>query len=69
MLNYMKKYVEAKTTHLSNDARNLLYVAYKNIVGSSRAAWRVICSIEDIQKESTPYDHHRITLIKVTNRP
>ena len=34
------------TELLSTDERNLLSVAYKNVVGSRRASWRVISSIE-----------------------
>jgi len=37
------------TTHneeLSNEERNLLSVAYKNVVGARRSSWRVISSIE-----------------------
>jgi len=36
-------------TELSTEERNLLSVAYKNAVGSRRAAWRIISSVE--QKE------------------
>ena len=31
---------------LSVEERNLLSVAYKNVIGSRRASWRVISSIE-----------------------
>lgn len=31
---------------LSNEERNLLSVAYKNVVGARRSSWRVISSIE-----------------------
>lgn len=31
---------------LGNDERNLLSVAYKNVVGTRRSSWRVISSIE-----------------------
>nr|XP_033794301.1 14-3-3 protein theta [Geotrypetes seraphini]XP_033794302.1 14-3-3 protein theta [Geotrypetes seraphini] len=37
---------------LSNEERNLLSVAYKNVVGARRSAWRVISSIE--QKTEGP---------------
>merc|ERR1712156_474011 len=36
---------------LTVEERNLLSVAYKNAVGSRRAAWRIITSVE--QKEKT----------------
>ncbi|XP_046375144.1 14-3-3 protein zeta-like [Haliotis cracherodii] len=46
----MKQCVECctgKTSDiLSNEERNLLSVAYKNVVGARRSAWRVISSIE-----------------------
>ena len=32
---------------LSKEERNLLSVAYKNVVGSRRASWRVLHSIQD----------------------
>lgn len=35
-----------KETALSVEERNLLSVAYKNVVGSKRSAWRIIKSIE-----------------------
>ena len=31
---------------LTNEERNLLSVAYKNVVGARRSSWRVIASIE-----------------------
>lgn len=37
------------TELLTTDERNLLSVAYKNVVGSRRASWRVISSIESKQ--------------------
>ena len=41
----MKKVTELGV-ELSNEERNLLSVAYKNIVGVRRSSWRVISSIE-----------------------
>merc|ERR1719410_2301144 len=35
---------------LSVEERNLLSVAYKNAVGSRRAAWRIITSIEEKER-------------------
>lgn len=43
----MKKVTEiSEETELSNEERNLLSVAYKNVVGARRSSWRVISSIE-----------------------
>mmetsp|Transcript_56912 Transcript_56912/g.104034 ORF Transcript_56912/g.104034 Transcript_56912/m.104034 type:complete len:242 (+) Transcript_56912:108-833(+) len=50
----MADYMEAvgkEPDELSVEERNLLSVAYKNAVGSRRAAWRIITSVE--QKEKT----------------
>jgi len=41
----MKKVTEGEV-ELSNEERNLLSVAYKNVVGARRSSWRVISSIE-----------------------
>jgi 14-3-3 protein beta/theta/zeta len=48
MSNYMKEVtVQSGTTaELTNEERNLLSVAYKNVVGARRSSWRVISSIE-----------------------
>lgn len=40
------KSVTALGEELSNEERNLLSVAYKNVVGARRSSWRVISSIE-----------------------
>ena len=37
---------------LSNEERNLLSVAYKNVVGARRSSWRVISSIEQKTESS-----------------
>ena len=41
----MKKVTESGN-ELTNEERNLLSVAYKNVVGARRSSWRVISSIE-----------------------
>ncbi|XP_074655995.1 14-3-3 protein beta/alpha-1-like [Tubulanus polymorphus] len=46
------KSVTEKNKDLSNEERNLLSVAYKNVVGARRSSWRVISSIEQ-KTEST----------------
>merc|ERR1711972_107799 len=50
MANHMEE-VGEDGVELSVEERNLLSVAYKNAVGSRRAAWRIITSVE--QKEKT----------------
>ena len=40
------KEVTETGVELSNEERNLLSVAYKNVVGARRSSWRVISSIE-----------------------
>lgn len=40
------KAVAQQPKELSVEERNLLSVAYKNVIGSRRASWRVISSIE-----------------------
>ncbi|KAJ8260387.1 hypothetical protein GJAV_G00181520 [Gymnothorax javanicus] len=37
---------QEQSQELSNEERNLLSVAYKNVVGARRSSWRVISSIE-----------------------
>jgi 14-3-3 protein epsilon len=50
MVNYMKS-VAALGVELTVEERNLLSVAYKNVIGAKRSAWRIISGIE--QKEET----------------
>lgn len=50
MVESMKK-VAGMDVELTVEERNLLSVAYKNVIGARRASWRIISSIE--QKEET----------------
>jgi len=45
MVEHMKS-VAQQPQELTVEERNLLSVAYKNVIGSRRASWRVISSIE-----------------------
>lgn len=56
----MKSVAEMSGT-LTVEERNLLSVAYKNVVGSRRSAWRVITSIEGKSSDS---DDKRFKLAK-----
>jgi len=61
MVDAMKK-VAALNTELSVEERNLLSVAYKNVIGARRAAWRIIASIE--QKEKSKGNDANVQKIK-----
>ncbi|KAG2468365.1 tyrosine 3-monooxygenase/tryptophan 5-monooxygenase activation protein, theta polypeptide a [Polypterus senegalus] len=54
------KNVTEQGGELSNEERNLLSVAYKNVVGARRSAWRVISSIE----QKTEGDDKKRDLVK-----
>jgi len=51
MASSMKSVTETGV-ELSNEERNLLSVAYKNVVGARRSSWRVVSSIEQRMEES-----------------
>jgi len=50
MAEKMKTVVKTTKSELSTEERNLLSVAYKNVVGARRSAWRVLSSIEQKDK-------------------
>lgn len=50
MADYMRDVSKADDGDLSVEERNLLSVAYKNAVGSRRASWRIISSVEQKEK-------------------
>lgn len=52
-------------TELNNEERNLLSVAYKNVVGARRSSWRVISSIEQkTESEKTAETEKKAALVK-----
>ncbi|KAL2288128.1 hypothetical protein FJTKL_04243 [Diaporthe vaccinii] len=61
MVSYMKE-VAKLGGELTVDERNLLSVAYKNVVGTRRASWRIISSIE--QKEESKGSEKHVPTIK-----
>lgn len=60
MVTYMKE-VAKLDGELTVDERNLLSVAYKNVVGTRRASWRIISSIEQ-KEESKGTEKHASTI-------
>lgn len=61
MVDSMKK-VARLDVELTVEERNLLSVGYKNVIGSRRASWRILSSIE--QKEDSRGNEHHVKRIK-----
>lgn len=60
MVSCMKKVISLSKV-LSVEERNLLSIAYKNIVGARRASWRIVASIE--QREESRASEEQVLLI------
>jgi len=61
MIEAMKN-VATKENELTVEERNLLSVAYKNVIGARRASWRIISSLE--QKEKMKGRESKLEMIK-----
>ena len=61
MVEQMKK-VASLDLELTVEERNLLSVAYKNVIGARRASWRIISSIE--QKEENKGAEEKLEMIR-----
>jgi len=53
MVSHMKA-VAVGETELSIDERNLLSVAYKNVIGARRASWRIVTSVKEKEASLPP---------------
>ncbi|KAA0202162.1 hypothetical protein HAZT_HAZT012047 [Hyalella azteca] len=56
------KAVAGMDVELTVEERNLLSVAYKNVIGARRASWRIISSIE--QKEENKGGEEKLEMIR-----
>ena len=61
MVDNMKR-VASSDQELTVEERNLLSVAYKNVIGARRASWRIVSSIE--QKEESKGNEAQVAMIK-----
>nr|ACQ45021.1 14-3-3 [Cicer arietinum] len=63
MVEFMEKVsANADNEELTVEERNLLSVAYKNVIGARRASWRIIPSIE--QKEESRGNEDHVAVIR-----
>lgn len=56
------KNVAGMDVELTVEERNLLSVAYKNVIGARRASWRIISSIE--QREENKGGEEKLKMIR-----
>lgn len=56
------KNVAGMNEELTVEERNLLSVAYKNVIGARRASWRIISSIE--QREESKGAEDKLKMIR-----
>ena len=55
MVDFLSPVLDNKGPTLTNDERNLLSVAFKNLISSRRTAWRTISAIEQNPKYAQKY--------------
>lgn len=62
MVEYAKQFSRISDAELNTDERNILSVAFKNVVGTRRAAWRVLSSIQ--KKENNKSNNENVNKVK-----
>jgi len=62
MVDYAKQFSRISDSELNTDERNILSVAFKNVVGTRRAAWRVLSSIQ--KKENNKGNNENVNKVK-----
>ena len=62
MVDYTKQFAKSTSQELSIEERNILSVAFKNVVGTRRAAWRVLSSIQ--KKENNKGNAENVQKVK-----
>ncbi len=62
MVEYATEFAKTGNEELSLEERNILSVAFKNVVGTRRAAWRVLSSIE--KKENNKGNSSNVEKVK-----
>ena len=54
MAKYMEEYTKQCADHFTAEVRNLLSVAFKNVVGARRSSWRILTSSNSSEKTEKP---------------
>ena len=62
MGSYSTQFAKSGSQELSLEERNILAVAFKNVVGTRRAAWRVLSSIQ--KKENIKGNNENVQKVK-----
>ena len=62
MGSYSTQFAKSGSQELSVEERNILAVAFKNVVGTRRAAWRVLSSIQ--KKENIKGNSENVQKVK-----
>ena len=55
MVEYTQSFAQAGEQEMILEERNILSVAFKNVVGTRRAAWRVLSSIQKKENNKGKY--------------